>query len=203
MSKLCRCASLLLIATVLTVATPLASASADPTICEPGHKRVSIWSVKTPIKITHASVHILGAGVKRKITKGASFNHQSKSRIRLTGSAGASIGAKIKRMVNVKVGGTIEGDAAWWGKETSTSRYKVEDTIPASKRRARWVAFLGRRSSTGNWDSQRCSPDGRRWVQGPSGKYGSYSNIPVDAIVRCSANASGGSAVAKAIAVAC
>ena len=106
-------------------------------------------------------------------------------------------------MVNAKVGGTIEGEAAWWGKSTSTRSYRVEDTIPASKRRARWVAFQGRRSSTGSWDTDRCSPDGRRWVQGPSGKYGSYSNIPVDAIVRCSAKAASGSAVAKAIAVAC
>lgn len=203
MSKLCSWASLLLIATVLAAATPLASASAAYIICEPGHKRVAIWSVKTPIKITHASVHILGAGVKRTITKGASFNYQSKSRIRITSSAGASVGVTIKRLVNVKVGATIEGEAAWWGKETSTGEYRVKDTIPASKRRARWVAFQGRRSSTGYWDTDRCSPDGRRWVQGPSGKYGSFSNIPVDGIVRCSANAPAGSAVAKAVAVAC
>lgn len=123
--------------------------------------------------------------------------------MRVTSSGGISVGVKIKRMVNAKVGGTIEGEAAWWGKSTSTSTYRVQDKVPASKRRARWVAFQGRRSSVGNWDTDRCSPDGTRWVQGPSGKYGSYSNIPVDAIVRCSAKAPNGSAVARAIAVAC
>jgi hypothetical protein len=84
----------------------------------------------------------------------------------------------------------------------SLCRIRVKGTIPASKQRARWVAFQGRRSSSGYWDTDRCSSDGRRWIQGPSGKYGSYSNIPVDAIGRCSAKAPAGSAVSKAIAVA-
>jgi hypothetical protein len=190
-----------LTAAALTVAAPT-TAQAIPTVCEPGSQVVTLSNVSTPWKITHAMAHSVDRGVKRQITLTARFNMKLKAHVRLDYRWSGGLSVKIKKLVRARAGSTFNATAEAWGEATSTSTLKIKDTLPATKKKTRWVAFQGYRSSKGNWTSKTCTRDGTRWIE-RTGVYGTYKRIPISGIVRCSSDYKASSPEAKAINVAC
>jgi hypothetical protein len=180
-----------------------ATAAADETMCQPGYTKVTLSSVKSPWQLTHVERHTIGAHVQREITHRAAFNLRLGARLKVTTKTSTSVGANLKRLIRARVGTTFSGTAVGWGEYTKKKVVKVTDTIKASNKTKRYVAFKAHRHATGWWQSYHCTSDGKRMLRGKGGKYWSWKRSPASGIIPCSDRFAAASAEAKAINVGC